>query len=373
MGLEDTVFDNVAYHRYESGEVKPRHVRSTSSTENNDDEPSEGDHRSKSMKKGRKTMFKSMMKVTRPPMKVTEETKANLGKVHFHLAMLHGMDRFPEVVPSQHGEENVEDKPSHDIFSVIFHLCHAASLNNVDACLSLARARCGLETFVSPLLSTNVPVDFESAKEYLKRAMASEKSPASPRAAAGCLLYQILEDEEDTGDTEKMSVLEDTLELMKLSVEEATMMKEHIGKESRGKADDGFKVGDKVEANYFLEGTFYPAVVMKVEQSSVTVKYDDDESEETLSNENVRTLETPASVIAATVRLSDEQALGTKNTDEQCLFEDYELMTRLAELKAKTSPSEAATLFHEAADLAMNAGKMRTANGWNVRASELEG
>ena len=371
MGLEDTVFDNVAYHRLESGEIKPRHVRSTSSTENNG-EQSERDHRLNSMKKGRKTMFKSMMKVTRPPMKVTEETKANLGKVHFHLACLHGMDRFPEVVPSQHGE-NVEEKPSHDIFSVIFHLCHAASLNNVDACLSLARARCGLETFVSPLLSTNVPVDFESAKEYLKRAMASDKAPASPRAAAGCLLYQILEDEEGTGDTEKMSVLEDTLELMKLSVEETTKMKEHISKESRRKANDGFKVGDKVEANYFLEGTFYPAVVMKVEQSSVTVKYDDDESEETLSNENVRSLEPPASVIAATVRLSDEEALGTKNTDEQCLFDDYELMARLAELKAKTHPSEAAALFHEAADLAMNDGKMRTVNAWSLRASELEG
>ena len=364
------MFDNAAYHRFESGKVKPRHVRSTSSTENNDSEPSEDDHRLNSMKKG--TMFKSMMKVTRPPMKVTEETKANLGKVHYHLALLHGMDRFPEVVPSQHGEENVEDKPSHDIFSVIFHLCHAASLNNVDACLSLARARCGLETYVSPLLSTNVPVDFESAKEYLKRGMASDKSPASPRAAAGCLLYQILEDEESTGDTEKMTVLEDTLELMKLSVEEATMMKEHISKESR-KANDGFKVGDKVEANYFMEGTFYPAIVVKADESSVTVKYDDDESKETLSNENVRSLEPPASVIAATVRLSDKEALGTKNTDEQCLFEDYELMARLAELKAGTCPSEAATLFHEAADLAMNDGKMRTANEWSVRASELEG
>ena len=79
-------------------------------------------------------------------MKITEETKSNLGRVHFHLACLHGADRFPEIVQS-HGDR-VEEKPSHDVFSVIFHLCHAASLKNVPACLALARARVGLDTFV---------------------------------------------------------------------------------------------------------------------------------------------------------------------------------------------------------------------------------
>lgn len=81
-----------------------------------------------------------------PPMKVTEETKSNLGRVHYHLACLHGTDRFPEIVQS-HGE-SMEEKPSHDIFSVVFHLCHAASLNNVPACLALARVRVGLDTSV---------------------------------------------------------------------------------------------------------------------------------------------------------------------------------------------------------------------------------
>lgn len=145
MGLTDTVFDHKAFHRYESGEVKPRHLHRSSSSENNGVEESE-DRRSNGMKRG--TMFgKSMMKVTLPPMTVTEETKSNLSKVHFHLACLHGMDRFPEIVPSHEGD--IEDKPSHDIFSVIFHLCHAASLYNVQACLALARARVGLDTFVS--------------------------------------------------------------------------------------------------------------------------------------------------------------------------------------------------------------------------------
>lgn len=79
-------------------------------------------------------------------MKISDELKSNLGKVHFHLACLHGMDRFPEIVPTN--GEFVEDAPSHDIFSVIFHLCHAASLYDVSACLALARARVGLDTFV---------------------------------------------------------------------------------------------------------------------------------------------------------------------------------------------------------------------------------
>jgi hypothetical protein len=74
------------------------------------------------------------------------------------------MDRFPEIVPT-HEYDNVEDRPSHDIFSVIFHLSHAASLYNVSACLSLARARVGLDSSVSPLLKTNVPIDFESSKD----------------------------------------------------------------------------------------------------------------------------------------------------------------------------------------------------------------
>ena len=86
------------------------------------------------------------MRKPNPPMKVTDETKSNLGRVHYHLACLHGADRFPEIV--QPYEENPENTPNHDIYSVIFHLCHAASLKNVPACLALARARVGLDTSV---------------------------------------------------------------------------------------------------------------------------------------------------------------------------------------------------------------------------------
>lgn len=209
--------------------------------------------------------------------------------------------------------------------------------------------------------------------------MASERSTAAPKVAAGCLLYQIIEDEGtdgdvETGDVEKIHILEETLNMMKLSVEEEEILKEHENKQSRGKAE-GFHVGDRVEGNYFLEGTFYPGVVVQVGEESVVVKYDDDESEEILSYENVRSLEPASEILAAqTARLSDEEALGTHNTDEQYLFEDYDLMAKLAELKAKTGESsDAAALFLEAADLAMNAGKMKTANNWSIRAAELEG
>jgi len=369
MGLIDAVFDHNAYHRYESGEVKPRSVRTSSQDENDEKNV---DRRAK-MSRGT-VWSKSMMKVTAPPMQITSETKTNLGHVHYHLACLHGMDRFPEIVPMN--GENVEDRPSHDIFSVIFHLCHAASLYCVPACLALARARVGLDTFVSPLLSANVPVDFESAKEYCKRAMASEKSPAAPKVAAASLLLQIVEDEGTAGDVEKMQILEESLKLMKLSVEEDRVMKEHGEKAPRGKAD-GFHVGDKVEGNYFMEGTFYPGVVVEVSEdgTSVVIQYEDDGSKEILSNENVRSLEPTSEMLAAhTARLSDEQALGFVNTDEQCLFEDYELMAKLAELKVKAGESaEAAELFQEAADLAMNAGRMSFASNWSERATELEG
>ena len=375
MGLEDTVFDHTAFHRYESGELKPRHVHR--STEEKEEKSSKEEDREARRAKMRSTSFgKSMMRITRPPMTVTDETKSNLGKVHFHLAVLHGMDRFPEIVPTSYNGENPEDKPSHDIFSVIFHLCKAASLYNVPACLSLARARVGLDTWVSPLLSINVPIDFESSKEYCKRAMASERSTAAPKVAAGCLLIQIIEDEGSAGDIEKMNILEETLRLMKQSIEEEHIMKDHSSKQSRGKAE-GFHVGDKVEGNYFMEGTFYSGVIVELneDEGSIVIQYDDDESTETLTHENVRSLEPPSEILAAqTARLSDEQALGTHNTDEEENFDDYDLMAKLAELKAKNGQnSDAAQLFHEAAELALNFGKMKTANQWSMRAAELEG
>ena len=358
--LTDAVFDNSAFHRYETGSVKPRHMRD-----------SEDDALNLRQKLSRHKSA-ALMKVASPPMEISDETKSNLGKVHYHLACLHGMDRFPEIVPHKIDDD---DSPSHDIFSVVFHLSHASSLGNVQACLALARARVGLHSSASPLLHTNVPIDFDSAKDLCKRAMASERSPASPKAAAGCLLYQILEDEETAGAMEKLHALEETLNFLNLAQREQAAVKEHAkNMQSRGKAD-GFHIGDVVEGNYFMEGTYYPGKVIDVLDSgnSVVVEYDDDGSSETLSADNVRSIEVSSEVLShGTSRLSDEEAFGVANTDEIVLL-DYELISKIAELKEKTGDrSAAAELFQQAAELAMNAGKMQTANKWSMRAAELE-
>jgi hypothetical protein len=227
----------------------------------------------------------------------------------------------------------------------------------------------------SPLLKSNVPIDFESSKEFCKRALASERSTAAPKVAAGCLLYQIFEEEETAGDVEKMSVLEDILKLMKLSAEEKQIIKEHEKKQSRGKAG-GFHVGDKAEGNYFMEGTFYPGIILEVSHdgNTVVIQYDDDGSSESLSNENVRSLEPASEILAAqSFTLTDEQALGIVNTDENCLLDDYDLMAKLAALKAKNGEfPDAAELYQEAAELALNAGKMKTASSWSLLAAEFD-
>jgi len=137
MGLVDALFDHKAFHRFESGDIKPRRMK-----RHDDNGEAMENNRSRAVNL-RGTM---MPKRVQPPMNISEETKYNLGKVHYHLACLHGTDRFPEMVPSN--GESIEEKPSHCISSVIFHLCCAASLGDAPACLALARARIGLDSFV---------------------------------------------------------------------------------------------------------------------------------------------------------------------------------------------------------------------------------
>jgi hypothetical protein len=297
-------------------------------------------------------------------------------KVHYHLASLHGMDRFPEIVPN-HEHPCIEDRPSHDIFSVIFHLSHAASLYNVPACLALARARVGLDSSVSTLLKEYVPIDFDSSKDLCMRAMNAQHAPAASKAAAGCLLFQIIDDEGSAGEAaigvgEKIRVLEDTLLQMELSQKESAMIKEYEANQSRGKAS-GFHTGDKVEANYCMEGTYYPGVIVEVhDENTVMVKYDDDESTEVLSVENVRSIEPPSELSNRNGPLSDEAALGVINFDEELLFEEYELMGKLGCLLEQAGKiPDAVKLFQSAAEMAMESGKMKTANEFIMRATEL--
>ena len=122
-----------------------------------------------------------------------------------------------------------------------------------------------------------------------------------------------------------------------------------------------------------MEGTFYYGVVVEIGErgDSAVVRYDQEGSTGKLANENVRPLGPASEILAArTARLSDKDALGSRNTNEQCLFKDYDLKAKLAELKGKTGKtSDAAALFQEAAGLAMNAGKTETAN-LSMRAEE---
>jgi elongation factor 2 kinase len=139
MGLIDTVFDHNAFHRFESGDIKSRHMRSLAPDDRSEDLESY-------QVRGTSKRGTVLPKKAQPPMTITEVTKLNLGKIHYHLACLHGADRFPDMAPST--GESIEDRPSHCISSVIFHLCCAASLRDSSACLALARARIGLDSFV---------------------------------------------------------------------------------------------------------------------------------------------------------------------------------------------------------------------------------
>jgi hypothetical protein len=60
--------------------------------------------------------------------------------------------------------------------------------------------------------------------------------------------------------------------------------------------------------------------------------------------------------------------------DERCILESFVVKAELAELKAKAGDVEgAASLFEEAANGAMTAGKLQSATTWSLQAAELLG
>ncbi len=315
------------------------------------------------------------MNTSHRPIVIDEETKQNLGKVHYQLACLHGLNRFVEE------EQSIKpNEVQHDVFSVLFHLSHAASLRNVAACVALARVRAGLTTTVSFLLHTIVNVDFSDAKELLIRAMESPSNPQG-KAAAGCLLYQILQDEKsaETNDNYQavsihqiQQIIDDTLKYM----EEARVEKEEMKKkrEKESSNESILKAGDKVQANWFLEGNFYPAEVVDVKEAEniVSVRYEDD-SEESLPMDQV-IIEKITIVEGQNSPMTDSEALlgGEENLDEKCLYERYLLQAKLAEIKkSQNKMDEATVLYNIAADGAMNDGKMKWASEWSALATEL--
>merc|ERR1740139_888970 len=176
---DDFAYDEISIHRRDSEGVDG----------NNKDTCEEG--------RRRLDLRRTVVRHVSAPMIMSELTKKNLGRVHYQLAVLHGIGRFQDEMPIK-----VEDDPSHDAFAVLFHLSNAAALRCAPACLAIARVQAGLDTVVSNLITSIVPVNFEAAKVLLQRTMESISTSSKPKAAAGCLLLQIYHDEEKLSDAQ---------------------------------------------------------------------------------------------------------------------------------------------------------------------------
>jgi len=319
------------------------------------------------------------------PMSLSELTMKNLGRVHYQLAVLHGIGRFQDEMP-----EKGEDDPTHDAFAVLFHLSYAAALRCAPACLAIARVQAGLDTVVSNLITAIVPVNFEAAKVLLQRTMESISASSKPKAAAGCLLLQIYNDEEKLSDEQgslnnmvKAQIITETLQLME-DVDEELREKDRYASahfssnsQSGGLNNDVF-VGDRVEANYNMEGAYYPGVVIDRfdDECSVQVRYDDDESTEKVKREDMRLIvASNATETNLGGPLSDNEIFGGNGeTDDKMLLQAYDLKAELAHLKEKTGDlTTASRLYGEAAEGAIADGKMNAATEWSLKAENLEG
>jgi hypothetical protein len=170
-----------------------------------------------------------------------------------------------------------------------------------------------------------------------------------------------------------INLLQDILGLIAASEEERKSNIEYNERTATGSY--AFQVGDKVEGNYALEGNYYSGIVESISENGavVDVKYDDDESIESLSRDNVRMLIPPtATQHDLGGPLTDDEVGFDECADEIIPIESYELKVDLAKLMVKRGDmSEAAKLYDEAAHGAMEAGKMKTATEWSLIASEL--
>ena len=135
------------------------------------------------------------------------------------------------------------------------------------------------------------------------------------------------------------------------------------------------RAGDRVEANFCLEGTFYAGVVKEIASDGevITVCYDDDGSSEQLPKHEVRLI-IPPTATQSTLGgpLSDEDAFGESHGDETFLLSIYQLEAELAECYLSSGqPEKAASLYEAASEGAMNDGKMKLATQWSIKAAEL--
>jgi Alpha-kinase family len=445
------------FHRAPSGELEPRRFKKQHGC------PSSADHPRQAAAATSVFHKSALVRTLSSPMVPNEQCRCNLGKVHYQLAVLHGLNRFPEVAEAaalhatettkpraqQHQHDTAHDEQcspaEHDVLSVLFHLSHAASLMNPPACLALARVLSGRPSSVSTLLTSVVPVDFDLAKELLLRAMATptllSKSAArqsvAPKLSAGCLLLALLleerqltvrrdidDDESDanheaaeadkasgtTGDKEPpldgfvRRVLEDTAELYSQYHEEQRQVEVHRQMKGSCTAPQPgptalasvLRAGDRVEANYALEGTYYSAVVTGISDPvddaapgsgpssspTVTVKYDDDGSSEQLPINQVRIV---VPMAATQTRLggprmdpddgcdtNDNEDFDDEELDCELLLQHYDLLALLAQAQEQDGDvTAAAELYEQAASGAAEDGKMQMATSWSLKSSEL--
>jgi elongation factor 2 kinase len=422
----DHIFTHHDFHRHGSGELKERQYKSSKPKTNMDNTTrANGDYTNVTEKALRSTMVIHKSAVVRngrvaKPIPISDDTRMNLGRVHYQLAVLHGSGRFPEIVPvhektkdnssmqDRKDYRDTENQPNHDVYTVLFHLSYGASLQNTASCLSLGRVLAGLTSQVSSLLPSIVSIDFDSSKILLNRAMTSPYPPSKPKVAAGSLLFQILRDEQrsigiqqavdnDTDEslisnvssnttTEMMQVIEDTIQLMNELEKEDKDLQEHRMKQKQRHDANAILVGDRVEANYALEGTFYPAIVEEIvtngedisyqQQKQYVVRYEDDGTSESLSSQNIRAMIPPtATQTTLGGPLSDEEVFhnDSNESDDIVYIKKYELQVALARMKEQCQDRTAASILYElAANGAIIDGKMQSATLWSLKAAELQ-
>ena len=142
-------------------------------------------------------------------------------QVHYQIAVLHGEGELPRT---QAADPDASLAPGTfvgpDLVSCLFHLCHAASLGSVRACLTLGRVLAGMPTSFSKALNKVVPMDLKAAKVLFRRAMESKNLLPEAKCAAGCLLVKILTNEETkfetVNDDELAAIIREVLRLYDL-------------------------------------------------------------------------------------------------------------------------------------------------------------
>jgi elongation factor 2 kinase len=406
----DHIFTYHDFHRHASGELKERHfktaVNTLTSTEVAMQNTGSQDTTTKDaiyITDERPSWLRSTLALHKSaivrnggiaqPMTITSDTRMNLGRVHYQLAVLHGLGRFPELVAHSRSSNDTpldisdeKQPPDHDVSTVLFHLSYGASLQNITSCLALGRLQAGLSSEVSPLLSSIVPIDLAASKILLRRAMTSPYFPPSqPKVAAGCLLYQILQDENrnfvrssetdivDRNTIEIKLVIQDILQYMNDTEQEgdSDVQRRETKMKAMGDCNNTIhsnpipiSIGDHVEANYALEGKYYPAVVVDIVAATsndqdddndddndavvhdeehqrlfYTVRYEDDDSCETLSSHHVRSrVPLTATATSCGEPIPDHRDVrpDTDTEDSSVTMKQYELQYELATILMTT-------------------------------------